>query len=117
MPGRKNKMTRDVAEALVLQDYREHYGKLLRVSYLAGTDKNGDSIDKYVDGVLIVRLLDTNEDSVLHWNDEWLDPYWDVEVIQGAELVVGINNPWIDGPSYNTKTGEREWKGVTPIVF
>ena len=83
-------------EEVALTEYNEQLGKLLEVNYICGYTGN-DSGDWMCDPPIIVRLDATDRSSILHWNDEWLDPYWDVTLISGTLPVEGIRSLWIDG--------------------
>lgn len=46
-----------------------------------------------------------------HWVDEWLDPYWDVQILDLTHPSLPADfDPerwsWAFGPSYNVKTGQ-----------
>ena len=99
-------MTREQAEKFALKHYSEHVGKFLLVDYVLGY-VNDDTVDVACDPPVVVQVQQTGEHSVLHWNDEWLDPYWDAVVVQGD--AGGLTSVYIDGPSINTKTGEITW--------
>lgn len=101
---------REQLEQRALAAFREYEGRLVEVGYLCGYNQHDDSEDVACDPPIIVRIDRTNEQSVLHWNDEWLDPYWDVTVVRGDAR--GLRSCWIDGPSVNAITGETEWKHI-----
>jgi hypothetical protein len=99
--------TRERYNEIANQEFKAHLGKLLKVEYLCGYSDN-DSADVACEA--IVRVVPTPETDILHWNDEWLDPYWDVELIEGDERARSLRSIWIDGPSHNALTGKREWR-------
>lgn len=102
-------------ENRVLADYRAVAGKVLMASvvsgYLGDTDDSG--CFKF-DPPLAVRVdagMDAQpQHGLFHWNDEWLDPYWDVTIIGTHPDLPpeGLRSAWIDGTSYNAETGECE---------
>ena len=95
-------------EALALAEHAAAVGRYFKVTWITGY-RGDDQIDQYLDEPLLVRVTKTNEDSILHWNDEWLDPYWDVEIIGALpEDLKGGQSWWIDGPCHNRITGETE---------
>lgn len=93
--------------------HRRHVGKLIEVAYLCGYDNRDDSCDIACNPPAIVEVQPMRpEDGVIHWNDEWLDPYWDARLIYGPAQAWKLRSHWIDGPSVNAKTGEVEWPNV-----
>jgi len=100
---------RAILEREALEFYRAHRGRLLEVTWVSGYNDRDDSEDLMTDPI-IVRVDRTNEHDILHWSDEWLDPYWDVTLVRGD--VRGLRSLWIDGPSVNALTGISEWKNV-----
>lgn len=77
----------EALEQVALDEYRAHLGKCLEVDYICGYNDTDDSGDYECIPPLIVRVVKTDTSSILHWNcshnDDWLDPYWDVEVVSG----------------------------------
>lgn len=71
-------------------------------------DTGHDTVERYPgtgEPLFRVRILPTDNQSICHWNDEYLDPYWDVEPLD--ERLAGLRSTWIDGPSVNALTGEK----------
>lgn len=101
-------------EKLALADYQAGLGKIFKVTELTGHADDGDPrSDGYFDVSLkqpaIVRLIDTDEEALKRWVYEWLDPYWDFELVEDhPELPKQIRTLWGYGPSYNALTGERQ---------
>ena len=92
--------------------FDKHKGKLLRCEYLCGY--NGyDSDDVACD--VIVRVANTALCDLVHWNSEWLDPYWNVDLVYTISGTPPAGSYWIDGPSFNRLTGEVQWNGVHTI--
>lgn len=93
-------------EKQVLEDYRKVAGKVLLVNeltaYLGDTDEQGDL---HFESPIAVRVLpNQDEHSLLHYNDEWIDPYWDVEIVDNCDK--SLRGAYIFGTSYNSATGE-----------
>ena len=99
-------------DAIALEEYRQSIGKLFRCGYLCGYNGH-DSDDVACD--VIVRVAYTDLQSIIHWNNEWLDPYWDVELVHVISGKPPEGSYWIDGPSHNMLTGTRDWRNVEPI--
>ena len=89
------------------QDHREHVGKILEVKHVQGY-VNDDSVEANCNPPAKVRVLPcTHPEDLKHQVDEWLDPYWDVELVEPHPELEGVRSLWIYGISYNTKTGEK----------
>lgn len=103
------------AESLAYADYAASLGKVFLVDELTGYSDDDEFnprhygyFDLKLDTPARVRLVHTDEDSLKHWVDEWLDPYWNFELIEPhPQLPAKIRTMWGYGPSYNALTGER----------
>jgi Inorganic Pyrophosphatase len=81
--------TREEAEQRAEQDYNSAVNKIWKVEYVSGFAESGDSIDVF--GPFIVQVLpETDRWHVLNWNDDYLDPYWEVEVLSGPEEAMEV---------------------------
>src|SRR5437879_1356733 len=106
-------VNREAVEAHALAFHLAHVGRLLEVGYLCGYTEDDDSEDVACSAIVRVSPVDGNtHQDICHWNDEWLDPYWDVELISGDERAKSLRSIWIDGPSVNAITGVTQWKDV-----
>ena len=89
-------------EMLAIAEHKAAVGKLFTAEYLSGYLANTEEhVEEYVDA--IVRVCPVSDDAtsgVLHWNDSWLDPYWDVEIISSNGRLRGFD-AWVDGPSHS----------------
>lgn len=92
------------AEALALADYQKAIGTALTVRMLTGY-KGDDSYD-FDSGEYLVRVTDTPEDDLNHWVDEYLDPYWNVEIVGNHPELEGYRSFWTFGPSYQIAEGK-----------
>jgi hypothetical protein len=86
-------------EAQALKDYHEAFGTIMTVRSLTGYQDDG-SYD--FDGPEYrVRVVDTPENDLYHWCDEYLDPYWNVELVEPMpDELKGYRNFWTYGQSY-----------------
>lgn len=91
-------------EQLAMADYDYARGRFYRVRALTGYRGN-DSHD--IDCDAVVYIDNTAEEAVLHSVDEWIDPYWDVTVVDGMPDPP-LRSCWINGKSWNVKTGAVE---------
>src|SRR5262245_13193775 len=112
-------MTREEIEKLALDDYEQVLGRVIWVSELSGY-RNDDSLELYVKPPAKVKVVSTMKDSILHWNDGWLDPYWELELVEPHPQLEGIRSLYMFGDSYSLtgrmeparyepRVGPREW--------
>jgi hypothetical protein len=104
------------AESRAREDHRAFAGKLLEVEWIYSSGHGDFKCE--LGRPFLVRVLPLREGGDLeNWNDEHLDPYWDVEVVDGQGIIGDQENgnllsdpdfwPWIYGRSYklaNTRT-------------
>ncbi len=113
-------MNREQLEEKALADYRSHRGVVILASHLYGYNELDDSVELHLDPPMRCRVDRTPDDSILHWIDEWLDPYWYVTPLDKKDpILLGLRSFWTDGPSYNLHTGETDppsWT-VEPGIF
>ena len=100
IPGPMNDMIQADRTALALFD--EVRGRIALVTHLMGYIGD-DSRDFYTTEDNPFRVLireDTREDDVLHQVDEFIDPYWDVELLnKHPEVPSDARSFWVFGPS------------------
>lgn len=93
------------AETKALERYRSLVGKVVEIEWVQGYIGD-DSGDFKCDPPAKVKIVETDKDSILHWNDEWLDPYYDVELVEPHPKLAEARSLWIYGESYNLISGE-----------
>jgi hypothetical protein len=104
-------MSRETTEALALETFKKHRGKVLLVRFLDGYRGNDSCVQEFNPPVR-VKVVETSRTDILHWNDDYLDPYWDVAVLDGnREELNGLRSTWVNGPSINSLTGQIEHPG------
>jgi hypothetical protein len=80
-------------------DYQAALGTIIEVRTLSGYVGDSDIQQDYDgDQPFMVRVLATADDDLHHVNDDWLDPYWNVEVVSPD---VNLRSCWTFGPSYH----------------
>ena len=94
-------------EAKVLADHETFKGKVILAKVVSGY-RGEDSVEVYVDPPVRCRVEPMAKNDICHWNDEWLDPYWDIEVLEDRPELRGLRSTWTFGRSYNGETGEGE---------
>lgn len=97
-------------EQRALTDFKQHRHKILLVSTVTGYDQHDHQVVITCDPPARVRLYPTP--GLLHWNDDWLDPYWDLKLVSPHPALIGITSLSTFGLSYCTdgRTGlYSEW--------
>lgn len=92
----------DEARARARADYETHLGQVIEVQFLEGY-VGDDSQEWRSDPPFLVKVIETDAESLNHWCDEFLDPYWNVEVIDDRGVVppeAHSHSFWVYGPSY-----------------
>jgi hypothetical protein len=78
--------TREDLEKWALEDYKKVVGKTFFVqefsAYVNSEFMPYESVDFSLEEPVKAKVVGTSEADVLHWNDEWLDPYWDLEILE-----------------------------------
>ena len=102
----REEMTASSSEEAVnnaMLDYKTFLGKPVMPTIISGY-RGDDQIDVQVDGKVIVKVVETSADDIAHWNDDFLDPYWNIEIIDDPQgLCEGLRSAWIFGRSYQVK--------------
>lgn len=89
-------------ETKALEDFRKALGTIVEVQIISGYNEHDDCIA--VDGIPVkVRVCSTPESDLLHWVDNFLDPYWNVEPVEQISELAGLRSFWTYGPSYEYK--------------
>jgi hypothetical protein len=102
-------MSREFVHKLVLRDFDEIKGRVLLVSHLTGY-KGDDSIDIDLTTPAKVRVSATPESDLFHQIDDWVDPYWNLELVEPHPELADVRSLWMFGHSYSIK-------GVDPARF
>jgi hypothetical protein len=88
-------------EALAMEEYERLLGKTVRVNQLLGYTNRDFSEEK--SGDFVVRIDATPRSDVLRWVDDWLDPVYNVTVLEANGLPgrSPLRSCWIYGKSYH----------------
>lgn len=112
-------MTREELEKWAIEDYEKILGATIFVSGVTGyVDDN--TVDFDLAKPAKMKVVETSRDSIIHWNSEWLDPYWELELVEPHPELQGIRSLWMFGDSYSLdgkyqparfepRMGPREW--------
>jgi len=90
--------TEQELEALALGEYLVAVDRVILVS-VASCMVGCDSRDVGFSPPARFRVVRTSQQDICHWNDEWLDPYWNVEPID--QVSPEASSWWVHGPSRN----------------
>ena len=99
------KAERERLELLALQQYMDAVDTVIEAECVIGY-RDHDSVEVYCWPPAKVRVVATTdiEHDIYHWNDNYLDPYWDVELVEPHPQLEGLRSLWIDGPSHIAET-------------
>lgn len=92
-------------EALALGEYLQAVGRVMLVR-VAQCMVGADSREVLFDPPARFRVTRTSREDLCHWNDEWLDPYWNIEPVDPVDH--DGRSWWVHGPSRNLNTGAME---------
>jgi hypothetical protein len=90
------------AERLAEADFLRVAGKVIITregSGVTGHNEHGDSVEVFGEFRVIVDRTSPHDD-LHHWNDEFLDPYWNVTPAEDYPELRGLRSFWTFGPSY-----------------
>ncbi|WP_321935354.1 hypothetical protein [Paraburkholderia sp. J8-2] len=104
-----------VIEARVLGDYQQMLGKIVLVRVVSGY-RGTDSVDVRLNPPAKVRVARTEEPSLKHWNDDWCDPYWEVELVEPHPQLEGIRSIWISGNCYHLDGQQTNVSDVISVL-
>lgn len=103
----------DAAEC-VQYDYFVGKGKPQLVHYVCGY-RNDESVETYIPHGIMVRVVDTPKEDILHRVDNTFDPYWNIEIHQGDNVgrlvpvtLLGLTSLYTYGQSYQVKPAPPE---------
>lgn len=93
------------ALAKASQDYKSHVARTMEVPYVYGlVDGEPRQFNANPQDPFVVRVTNTEEELVGHWEGNVLEPRWRVQVTDGKGIFPpNIKKGWIDGPSYRVQ--------------
>lgn len=106
-------MTWDELHKKAEEDYKAALGRVVLVSHLT-CYMGEDSVDLDVDPPARMRVIQTPVSDLQHRVDQWLDPYWNLELLDYHPKLNGARSFWTFGKSYNLN-GEVE--PTSNVVF
>lgn len=88
-----------LAEERAVADGRRVAGRRLLVGRVYGYE--GEYGNDVVERFCVPPAVMVVEDVVLRWQGEWLDPVWDVRLVEPHPELEGIRSMWVYGHSYS----------------
>jgi hypothetical protein len=95
----------DKIEELCLAEYEAHKYKIILATLVNGWNDHDHSVEVFCDPPARLRVQETRKNDIQHWNDDWCDPYWDVELVEPHPALENIRSLWVFGISHSL-TGE-----------
>lgn len=103
---REGKFHREEIERQVIADYDAVAGKVVLISEIQCYDEDNDLVEdvKLVPPAIarIDHFPTVENDSLLHWNGEWLDPYLDVTILKPHPALANLRPSWAFGICLST---------------
>lgn len=92
-------------EKKALDDYQALLGKTVLLKQVMGME--GSSSEQVIlNPPKKFKICKTDRGDVLNYNEEWIDPQYNVEPLGDYPEIQGMQYFWCCGKSYNTETGE-----------
>lgn len=84
-------------------EYRSVVGKLVRIHCVDAWDsKRHENVTVELNPPAVGRILETDDEYVTRWGDEvWLDPWWNVEILEKRPELEGLEGFYVYGTSWS----------------
>lgn len=99
-------------ESKALADYDHLLGRVVLTTKISGY-VGSDSVSLNLSTPAKVQITATDQASLLHWNDDWCDPYWNVTLVEPHVELDGVRSLWMDGHSYHINGKQSEASDFT----
>jgi len=107
-----HKFTKNEIAQQVIEDYKAVAGKVVLLSEVQCYDDSESLVEDVVLDPPVVARIDqyptTDNSDLLHWNDEWLDPYLDVSILEPHPALANLRPSWTFGTCRSTKGEVQE---------
>jgi hypothetical protein len=104
------------AENRVQFQYNEYLGQVVLVNCIGGYGPDDDSHEIFLSPPAKVLIEKTNPVALFRWQDDWLDPYYDVTLAEPHPQLEGMRSFWICGTSINGNTLAEQPGDIMGIV-
>lgn len=98
-----------------MKDYEHFLGKVVSVNAISGYVGN-DSADFVLEPPAKVKVLQTSEQCVKRWVDDWCDPVYEVELTEPHPQLVDVRSMWIHGPSRHLNGKQTESSDIVSVA-
>lgn len=90
-------------------DFKSHIGRTMEVPYVyALVDGEPRQFNARPQDPFVVRVANTENELIGHWEGIKLEPRWRVQIVDGkGHLPPNIKKGWVDGPSYRVQRREQ----------
>lgn len=96
--------TKAKLEQMALDRYQELLGKVVEVRWVQGyIDDHSDDFE--CNPPAKVKIVETTRTDILHWNGNYLDPMYDIELVEPHPVLKDVTSLWLDAESYHPKSG------------
>lgn len=99
-------------ERKALADYAALYLTIVETKTINGY-RGQESVELHLETPAKFRILETPHSDILHWNDDYLDPMYNAELVEAHPELANVRSFWINGAS--RKIGED--KIVSPAAY
>jgi len=103
----EGKFQKDEIERQAVADYDAVAGKIVLISEVQCYDEDNDLVEDVALVPPAIARIDhyptVENDSLIHWNGEWLDPYLDVTILEPHPALAGLRPSWAFGVCRSTK--------------
>lgn len=94
-------MQKTEVERVALEEYHALVGKRIRPPWVCGyRDGCATSDELFCDERVVVRVVETPPTDILNWQEGWLDPALNVEIIERGNLPDNLQRCWCWGTSH-----------------
>lgn len=87
------------------QDFKSHVGRTMEVPYVYGlVDGEPRQFNARPQDPFVVRVANTEEELIGHWEGNVLEPRWRADITDGQGMLPpNVKKGWVDGPSYRVQ--------------
>lgn len=99
--------TEETIIAQVRSDHQDLRGKVIQLPEVFGY-VDEDLRHFHLEPPATFRVLESDDKSLVHWNDKWCDPYWDLELVSTHPELTGVRSFFCHGHSYQLGSGRTD---------
>jgi len=99
--------TEETILAQVRSDHQQLQGKFIQLPEVFGYIEE-DLRHFHLEPPATFRVLKSDDQALVHWNDKWCDPYWDLELVSPHPELTGVRSFFCHGHSYQLGSGRAE---------